>query len=97
MMAKNLTFYSCFQVQKYLKYCIETDKELTCPDCGEDFDNPSALVKHLALKHYADTLKQLFKFTGNCLSCKRELGSVTQMLTHMALKHAVLYKASSVF
>ena len=75
-----------------MKYCIDSDRELSCPHCLEDFDNPSALVKHLAVKHYANTLKEMFKFTGNCISCKRELGSPTQMLTHMALKHAVLYK-----
>lgn len=92
--AKLYFICSTFQIQKYLKYCIDSDRELSCPHCLEDFDNPSALVKHLAVKHYANPLKEMFRFTGNCISCKRELGSPTQMLTHMALKHAVLYKVT---
>ena len=81
------------KVKNYLKYCVTTDRDLSCVICPDFFETPQEVLQHLGESHYQLPIDEMYPNEQECLICGCSTnGDQNFYRNHLIQTHGVLFK-----
>ena len=81
------------RVLKYLDFCSENPEDLNCGHCGSAEEDPEALIRHLATRHYFERLKRAYPAADSCPQC-RAAQAEESFYEHLVAKHFAVFSVA---